>query len=164
MTVISTTKDPETLTLTVVADFDATPERLWQIWENPRELERWWGPPTWPATFTRHDFVEGGQSRYHMTGPDGETHAGFWRMRAIDKPVRIDFVNGLAGTDGEPDPAMPPMSGLVTFETIDATTRMTVVTQFIDVDQMETMLAMGMAEGMTAAMGQIDDLVTSASV
>jgi uncharacterized protein YndB with AHSA1/START domain len=66
MTVISTTKDAETLTLTIVADFDADPARVWQVWENVRQLERWWGPPSFPATFTRHEFVVGGQSRFFM--------------------------------------------------------------------------------------------------
>ena len=72
MTVVSTEKDAENLTLTVVADFGATPEQVWELWEDPRKLERWWGPPTYPATFPRHDFVVGGESRYFMTGPDGE--------------------------------------------------------------------------------------------
>lgn len=164
MTVISTVKDPENLTLTLVAEFDAPADSVWDEWENPRKLERWWGPPTWPATFTRHDFVVGGESRYHMTGPTGETHAGFWRMIAIDKPARIEFINGLAGADGEPDPSMPGMPGFVTFEEIGARTRMTAVTNFVDVAQMDTMLAMGIAEGMTMAVGQIDELLITAAV
>jgi len=97
MTVISTNKDAENLTLTVVAEFDATPELVWEVWEDPRKLERWWGPPTFPATFTRHDFVVGGESRYLMTGPAGETPRGWWRIDAIDRPRRLDFANGLAG-------------------------------------------------------------------
>lgn len=159
MTVISTTKDLDKLTLTLVAEFDATPERVFAVWSDPRKLERWWGPPGWPATFTRHDFVVGGESRYHMTGPTGEIHAGFWKVTAIDEPKRIDFLNGLAGADGEPDPAMPPMSGFVTFEATVTGTRMTAVTCFADVAQMEMMIGMGMAEGMTQAIGQIDRLL-----
>ena len=85
MTVISTTKDPDTLTLTVVAQFDATPDQVWEVWEDPRKLERWWGPPTFPATFTRHEFIVGGESRYFMTGPSGEAPHGWWRIDAIDK-------------------------------------------------------------------------------
>lgn len=164
MTVVSTEKDPQSLTLTIVAEFDASAERVWDVWENPRKLERWWGPPGWPATFTRHDFTVGGESRYHMTGPTGETHGGFWQMLAIDKPNRIDFLNGLAGADGEPDPSMPAASGFVTLEEVGGRTRMTAVTRFLDVAQMETMLAMGMAEGMTMAVGQIDGLLVSATV
>lgn len=76
MTVVSVTKDVDALTLTFVAEFAASVERVWQVWEDPRKLERWWGPPTWPATFERHDFVVGGRSRYHMTGPEGEKSRG----------------------------------------------------------------------------------------
>ncbi|MHB1511565.1 MAG: SRPBCC domain-containing protein [Acidimicrobiales bacterium] len=164
MTVISTTKDPENLTLTLVAEFNATPEQVWTVWEDPRTLERWWGPPSWPATFTRHDFVVGGESRYHMTGPDGDTSSGYWQIQALDKPNRLDFTNGLAGPDGEPTPGMPPMSGHVTFEAIGTRTKMTVVSRFVDFAQMEMMLGMGMAEGMTEAIGQIDGIVVTASV
>jgi uncharacterized protein YndB with AHSA1/START domain len=161
---VTTTKDAATLTLTVVAEFDATPEDVWDVWEDPRKLERWWGPPTFPATFTRHDFVVGGESRYSMTGPNGETPRGWWRIDAIDKPHRLTFANGLAGGDGEPQPGVPPMSGHVSFEEIGGATRMTAVTRFVSVEQMETMLGMGMAEGMTQAVAQIDALLELAPV
>lgn len=163
MTVISTVKDAATLTLTVVAEFDATPDDVWDVWEDPRKLERWWGPPTFPATFTRHDFVVGGESRYFMTGPAGETPRGWWRIDVIDKPRRLEFANGLAGDDGEPVPGFEPMS-YVTLEDIGSRTRMTVMTHFISSDQMETMLGTGMQEGMTQAIGQIDALVALARV
>ncbi len=159
MTVITTEKDVEALALTIVAEFDADRERVWEVWEDPRKLERWWGPPTFPATFTRHEFVVGGQSRYHMTGPQGEVPRGWWRIDALEKPSRIDFANGLAGDDGEPMPGGEPMPSYVTFEAIDAGTRMTVVTGFAGVEQMERMLAMGMQEGMSQAIGQIDALL-----
>ena len=164
MTVISSTKDAATLSLTLVAEFDASPDRVWNVWEDARKLERWWGPPTYPATFTRHDFVVGGESRYHMTGPAGETPRGWWRIEAIDKPHRLEFANGLAGADGEPAPGIEPMAGYVTFEGIDGGTRMTTVTRFVDVEQMEKMLGMGMQEGMAGAIGQIDDLLAPALV
>ncbi|MGC2176203.1 MAG: SRPBCC domain-containing protein [Acidimicrobiales bacterium] len=159
MTVISTTKDEENLTLIMVADFEATPAQVWELWEDPRLLERWWGPPTFPATFTRHDFVVGGESRYFMSGPEGETPRGWWQIKAIDKPRRLEFANGLAGEDGEPVRGVEPMPGYVTFESHEGGTRMTAVTQFIDVQQMEKMLGMGMQEGMAQAIGQMDGLL-----
>jgi uncharacterized protein YndB with AHSA1/START domain len=161
MTVISTAKDAETLTLTLVAEFDAGPESVWEVWEDPRKLERWWGPPTFPATFTRHDFVVGGESRYFMTGPAGEQPRGWWRIHSLDRPHRLEFDNGLAGEDGEPAPGLEPMAGSVTFEAVEGGTRMIVVTRFVDASQMETMLGMGMQEGLTLAVGQIDALFGS---
>ena len=70
MTVTAVQKDPEALTLTLTAEFDATPERVWELWADPRQLERWWGPPTYPATFTAHDLAPGSRVEYHMTGPE----------------------------------------------------------------------------------------------
>jgi uncharacterized protein YndB with AHSA1/START domain len=159
MTVISTNKNATSLTLTVVAEFEASPAAVWDVWEDPRKLEQWWGPPTYPATFTRHDFVVGGESRYFMTGPNGETPRGWWRFDAIDHALRIDFANGLAGVDGEPVPEIEPMAGSVLFEVADHGTRMTVVTRFVDEAQMQKMLDMGMQEGMVGAVGQIDGLL-----
>jgi uncharacterized protein YndB with AHSA1/START domain len=164
MTVISTITNPEALTLTVTAEFAASPQQVWAVWENPRQLERWWGPPTYPATFTRHDFEVGGESRYYMTGPQGDQPKGYWRMSVIDEPHRLEFANGLADDDGEPKTDLEPMAALVTFESIDGTTRMIVKSTFVDQSQMEILLAMGMAEGMTQALEQIDGVLSSMAV
>lgn len=55
MTVTNIERDAERLTLTITAEFDAAINAVWQLWENPRHLEQWWGPPTYPATFVDHD-------------------------------------------------------------------------------------------------------------
>lgn len=159
MTVISTETNAESLTLTVVAEFEAKPEQVWDIWADARKLERWWGPPTFPATFTRHEFTVGGESRYYMSGPAGETPRGWWRMHVVDKPNRIEFANGFAAEDGEPVPGVEPASEYVIFELTATGTRMTVVTNFTGTEQMEKLLAMGMQEGMALAIGQIDALL-----
>jgi len=86
MTVITSSKDVEALTLTVVAEFDAKVERIWELWEDPRQLEQWWGPPGWPATFEQHSLVVGGRSNYFMSGPAGEKARGWWRIVDIDAP------------------------------------------------------------------------------
>jgi uncharacterized protein YndB with AHSA1/START domain len=164
MTVINTTKDVDTLTLTLVAEFDASPDRVWEVWEDPRKLERWWGPPTYPATFTRHEFVVGGESRYFMTGPSGDKPHGWWRIDSLDRPHRLELANGPAGDDGEPTPNVEPMAGFVTFEPIDDRTRMTVLWRFVDVEQMEALSARGLEEGLTQAVGQIDALLASPAV
>jgi uncharacterized protein YndB with AHSA1/START domain len=156
MTVIETITDDSALTLTVTAQFKASPQRVWEVWENPRYLERWWGPPTWPATFTRHDFSVGGESRYFMTGPDGDKSRGYWRMFVIEEPHHLEFANGLAGDDGEPMDDVPPMGGYVTLQAIDGGTRMTVLSTFVDEENMKAMLDRGMSEGMQQAIGQID--------
>lgn len=159
MTVIDSHKNLENLTLTFVAEFAADVERVWQVWEDPRKLERWWGPPTWPATFVRHEFVVGGQVRYFMTGPDGTKAGGWWTITAIDAPNRLEFLDGFAAEDGEPQDVDDTTSTVVTIEPFEDGTRMTLVSSFRSLEQLETMANMGMEEGLRLAMGQIDDLL-----
>jgi len=161
MTVLSTTPDTATLTMTVVADLAAPPERTWQLWVDPRQLERWWGPPTWPATFEQHDLAVGGRSRYFMTGPDGQQAHGWWRTLVVDELHLLEFEDGFADEAGAPDPAMPTTYARVELRETAAGTRMTITTRFATLEQMEQVLAMGMVEGMTLAVGQIDELLAA---
>jgi uncharacterized protein YndB with AHSA1/START domain len=162
MTVVRSDKDVEALTLTFVAEFDAGIERVWQVWQDPRQLERWWGPPAWPATFERHDFVVGGRCRYYLTGPGGQKSRCWWTITAIDAPHRLEFDDGFAGEDGEPVTSLEPTHTAVTLEALGAGTRMTTVTTFATVEQLEQVLATGAEEGARLAMGQLDRVLADA--
>ncbi|GGM11251.1 SRPBCC family protein [Micromonospora yangpuensis] len=163
MPVVSSHRDEQALTLTVVSEFAASVERVWQVWQDPRQLERWWGPPGWPATFDRHDFTVGGQSRYHMTGPQGEKSRGWWTITAIEAPYRLEFDDGFADDDGEPVATDVPTHASVTLTATGSGTRMTSVTRFVSLEQLEHVLAMGAEEGFRQALGQIDDLLAAAA-
>ena len=159
MTVVSTSPDKENLTLTVVGEFNAPADRVWDIWQDPRKLEQWWGPPTWPATFTEFDFSEGGEAKYHMTGPEGEKAGGYWRFQVIEANRRIRFLDGFADQDGNHDEAMPAMVMEMTLDEGAGKTTMTTVTTFNSLEDLEQVLEMGMEEGIREAMGQIDALL-----
>jgi len=163
MPVTSVHKDPEALTMTISAEFDAPIETVWDLWENPRLLERWWGPPTYPATFVDHDLVPGAMVTYFMTGPDGDQARGWWRVLAVDRPRHLEIEDGFADDAGKPNPEMPTMTIRVSLEQPagGGATQMAVETTFPSLESMEQMLAMGMDEGMSAAMGQIDALLRS---
>ncbi|HEX6286319.1 MAG TPA: SRPBCC domain-containing protein [Acidimicrobiia bacterium] len=165
MTVTAVQKDPDSLTMTVEAEFEATPGRVWRLWADPRQLERWWGPPTYPATFTAHDLTPGGRVEYHMTGPEGDQPRGYWDIMEVDEPHRLVFRDGFADEDGAPVEDMPVMTATVTIESIDGLrTRMSIASVFPDVQSMEQVLAMGMEEGLTQAMGQIDGILAEEDV
>lgn len=156
MSVISVNKDPERLLLEVVAEFEADAARVWRVWEDPRQLERWWGPPTYPATFERHEFEPGGQVRYFMTGPEGDKARGWWRITDVDAPRRLEFDDGFAGDDGEPSGFLGTTHCVVTLEESGGRTRMTMRSSFESLEQLEKMVEMGMEEGLREAVGQID--------
>jgi uncharacterized protein YndB with AHSA1/START domain len=162
MTVTDVRKDHETLTMTISAEFDAPIDRVWRLWEDPRLLERWWGPPTYPATMIEHDLSPGGRVHYSMTGPEGDTHHGWWRVIAVDAPTRLEFEDGFADESGEPKPELPTTTAVVTLSAKSGGgTRMAIETRFASTEDMEQILEMGAEEGMKEAMAQMDDLLAA---
>jgi uncharacterized protein YndB with AHSA1/START domain len=160
MTVTAVQKSRENLTMTINAEFDASPARVWQLWEDPRQLERWWGPPTYPATVDSHDLRPGGRVEYHMTGPKGDQPRGYWDVIETDPPRSLLFRDGFANDDGTPNDAMPRNEARVTIEEIGGgRTRMSIESHFPSAAAMDQVLAMGMEEGITQAVGQIDAIL-----
>jgi len=159
MSVTGVTKDLDNLTLTLVADFDAPIERVWQLWADPRQLERWWGPPTYPATVEQHDLTPGGQVTYYMTGPEGEKPRGWWRITSVNPPTSLEFTDGFADQDGTPIADMPISTVHMQLTEHDGGTRMELRSTFESREQMEQLLDMGAAEGLQQAVGQMDALL-----
>ncbi|MGZ8726507.1 MAG: SRPBCC family protein [Aeromicrobium sp.] len=165
MAVTDVRKDRDALSMTITAEFNASPERVWQLWADPRQLERWWGPPTHPATFTTHDLKPGSHVAYHMTGPNGEQPRGWWEILEADPPHRLVFRDGFADDEGNPNPDLPSGVASVSIEEIGASrTRMSIASEFPSVEAMEQVLAMGMEEGLTPAVGQIDAILEQDAV
>jgi len=167
MSVISSVRDPEARSLTIVCEFAAPVDRIWQLWEDPRQLEKWWCPEPFPATFESHDLTPGGTSAYYSTGPNGEFQRAWWATTAVDKPRRLEFDGGLADNDTKQRDPEGSMRGVVSFEPIELdgkpATRLTAVTVFSSVPYAEKMLAMGHEEGSKLALSQIDGLLAEVS-
>lgn len=160
MTVTAVTKDPERCTFTIVAEYPTPAARVWQLWADPRLLERWWGPPTHPATVTDHDLSAGGLVRYFMTGPDGERYHGGWRVISADEPQRLEFEDFFADDAGNENPDLPRTTTVVSIEDNAAgPTRMVIESRFPSSEAMAQVLEMGMEEGIKQALGQSDALL-----
>ncbi|WP_285725197.1 SRPBCC family protein [Psychromicrobium xiongbiense] len=156
MPITQITTDPEALTLTVDAEFEASVDRVWSVFTNPRQLERFWGPPGWPATFSAFDFEPGGLAQYSMTGPNGSCHHARWEFLRIDAPTSYEVLDGFADENGNLVTGMAPMRMVFSFTPEGARTRFAAVTHFESLESLEQQVGMGMVEGMQMAMGQID--------
>lgn len=159
MPLTSVTKDAAKLTLTVVGDYAVPQKRLWDAFADPRQLERFWGPPAFPATFTRHDFKVGGRAEYFLTLPEGQKWNGTWKFIAVNPIGSFEAQDGEDNADDENMPA----SMKFTFETTPTGSRMTVVTRFSNIEAMEQTIP-GMEEGLRAAMPQLDVLLTEPTI
>ena len=162
MPVTDVQHDLDALTLTITADFAAPVERVWEVYADPRQLERVWGPPGYPATFVDHDLVPGGRMNYYMTSPEGEKYYAYWDVAAVQQPSRFDFTDGFAVDDTfARNPELPEAANTYTFESTDGGTRATFVGSYVSAEALQKVLDMGMVEGSTLAINQIDDLLAA---
>ena len=162
MPVLDVEKDLDQHTLTVTAEFAAPVERVWALYADPRQLERHWGPPGWPASFVRHQLVAGSRSHYFMSGPDGEQAHGVWNVLAVDAPRSFEVDDAFADADGVPNEELGWTRMVARFEPTDVGTRVVLVSTFQSTEQLQQMIEMGMEDGLRAAMDQIDGLLAEA--
>jgi len=161
MSVTSVDTDYDNLTTTLVADFGAAIDEVWQLWADPRKLERWWGPPTYPATFERHDLSPGGEVTYFMTGPEGDQPRGWWRVTSVDPPTSLRFTDGFANDDGTFNEEMPVINIDVRLSERDGGTRMEIRTTYESREELDKLVEMGMLEGLQQSVGQMDALLAA---
>jgi uncharacterized protein YndB with AHSA1/START domain len=163
MSIISVEKDYDSLSLVLVADFDAPIARVWQLWADPRQLERWWGPPSHPATVKKHELAVGGEVTYFMTGPGGETSHGWWRVTAVDPPTTLEFTDGFADPDGTPDAQAPVTTVRMRLADHGGGTRMALRFVFGSREHMQRLERWGAFEVFPQSVGQMDALLSAAA-
>ncbi len=162
MPVTDVSHDLDARSLTIVADFACPPKRIWEVYANPRQLEQVWGPPTYPATFVDHDLVPGGRMTYYMTSPEGEKSFGYWEVETVDEPHSFTFEDGFALDEGfTKNPDLPVGRNVFSFTEHDGGTRATFVSTYATAEALQKVLEMGVVEGASSAINQIDDLVAA---
>lgn len=161
MPVTDVTTDIDTRTITITAQFAAPPERVWAVYADPRQLEKVWGPPEFPATVVEHDLSPGGRMTYYMTSPEGERFGGWWEITEVDRPRSFRFRDGFADADLQPLPEMPVSENTYTFEALEGGTRAVFTSVYATAESLQQVLEMGVEEGATSAINQIDGVLAA---
>jgi hypothetical protein len=160
MPVTDVQQDLDTLTLTITADFTAPVQRIWQIYADPRQLEKV-GSADLPG--------DRGRPRPHPRRPDDLRHDRPGRRQA--RRILADhgrrradefLLRGRLRRPGlHPTPGMPVSQNIYTFTEHDGDTRATYVSTYQSAEALQQVLDMGMVEGATLSINQIDDLIAS---
>ncbi|HEY2215373.1 MAG TPA: SRPBCC domain-containing protein [Acidimicrobiales bacterium] len=160
MSVTSVEKDPESLTMTVTADLDATVERVWQLWADPRQFERWWGPPGYPATVVDHDMNAGGRITFFMIGDEGERFDSTWEVIAADPPRHLELRDADVDDNGRPNDGNSMTGFVITIDEKEGGGAvMAIHSRFDSLTGMEEVLGTGFQEGMCMVFSQIEALL-----
>ena len=159
MSTTTVDKDPATLTMTVTAELGATPERAWQLWADPRQFERWWGAPGYPAKATVVDLRTGGRVEFHLSGPDGDTPNNVWDVVEADRPRRLILRDAIVDDNDVPVDEGP-SSFTVTFEAVDdGRTRISIESKFPNAEALRGALEMDMDKMLEWNIGQMETIL-----
>jgi uncharacterized protein YndB with AHSA1/START domain len=159
MTITSVDTDYDSLTITLIADFGNPIDRVWELWSDPRKLERWWGPPGYPATVEKHALTPGGEVTYFMTGPEGDQHWGMWRVTSVDPPTSLQFTDAFADSDGTPLEDAPVSEISVRLLEHEGGTRMELRMTFETREDMERIVDMGTVEALKQGVSEMGGLL-----
>jgi uncharacterized protein YndB with AHSA1/START domain len=163
MSVTSIT-DTQNLTLTMTAELDAPRERVWQLWADPRQFERWWGAPGYPATATALDLRTGGTVEFHLTGPDGEMPKNVWDVVQADPPEKLVLRDAIVDDNDVPTDEGP-TSFTITFDQLAAgRTRMSILSKFPNTQALQAALDMDMDKGLEWNVSQMELILAESKV
>jgi len=153
------TRDDENATLTIERRFPASRDRVWEAITDPEILDRWWAPSPWRTRTVSMDFRVGGSWHYSMNGPDGERH--FCRMDylEIEPRHRIRSSDVFEDDAGNTDDSLPRQVMDMRIVDADGETELVTVVQYANPGDLQTIIDMGMREGLSTAYDQLETLL-----
>jgi uncharacterized protein YndB with AHSA1/START domain len=159
------TKDLENKTLIIERSFDATKEQLWPYYAEKEKFEAWWGPEGWETTTKEFDFRPGGRVHYDMKCVDknqgewyGKSSWGLMQIDTVDAPNSFTYTDYFSDEEGNIAQDMPGLK--VTNELIeeDGKVKLLSTSYAGSAEDIEKLLAMGMAEGFDSQLNKLDVL------
>jgi len=75
--------------LVITREFAAPRDLLWDVWNEPQHIEKWFGPKGFSTRVNALEFKVGGKFDYVMIGPDGTEYPGVSYYKEITPKERV---------------------------------------------------------------------------
>ena len=141
--------------------FNADVSLVWRAWTEAELLDQWWAPAPWKCKTKYMDFREGGKWIYDMVGPAGEVHGGIQLYETIYKEDYFAGKDAFADEQGNIKENLPVCTWKNTFLKTENGTQVISFAQYPNAEALETVIKMGMSEGLTMAHNQLEDVLTT---
>lgn len=138
--------------VTIARVFDAPRELVFDAWNDPKKVAKWWGPDGFTNPRCDWDMRPGGKILVHMRGPDGTIYPMSGTVRVVVKPERIVFDAAAEDASGN---ALLKSTTTVTFEAQGGKTKITVEANAVSVSEIGPMMLSGMQTGWTQSIERL---------
>jgi len=155
------TVDEATNSLIVNREFAANQLQVWDAWTKPRILDQWWAPLPYKAKTKSQVFEPNGHWHYAMEGPNNDMHWGMMQYKEISKPDFFSANDVFCDENGATNSNLPSTDFEISFSEEGDTTMVNMVSVYATKEALDEILAMGMKEGLSMALAQLDGILAA---
>lgn len=152
------TVNKESKTMAIKRAFAADLPLVWNAWTTAELLEKWWAPKPYIVETVSMDFSKGGFWHYAMVSPEGQKHYCKAYYQEIDFEKMFSYRDAFCNEKGEDSNDIPSMHWQNSFVAqTDDITIVNVLIQFESEAALAIIANMGMKEGLTMALENLDE-------
>ena len=155
------TVDKDAKKLRIEREFAAPISNVWAAWTESRLLDQWWAPKPWKTETKSMDFRPGGSWVYAMVGPEGEKHWCRNDYKSITALKSFSGRDAFCDEEGNITTSLPQSLWANEFSETEDSTIVNIEVSYNELSDLEKILDMGMQQGLTAALENLDDLLES---
>lgn len=144
---------------TIKRAFAANRQIVWDCYTKSKLLDQWFAPKPFSTQTGTMDFREGGHWLYAMIDPNGPEHWGRIDYLKIQPLKNYTALDGFCDSEGNLNPDLPRAEWNATFSDLDENTMMETVVTYKSLIDLETVIQMGMKEGLISTLERLDDLL-----
>ena len=153
--------DKEKKTLTMRREFAAGRPLVWDCYTKSELLDQWFAPKPLMTKTASMDFREGGHWHYAMVEPNGNEYWGWTEYVTIKPKDFYTTLDAFSNAAGEINKELPRAEWHVGFTDKGENALVTTVVTYKSLADVETVLQMGMEQGMMACLEKLDELLLS---
>jgi uncharacterized protein YndB with AHSA1/START domain len=151
--------DKENNTLTIRREFAAERQLVWDCHTKAELLNQWFAPKPFTTKTKSMDFRNGGHWHYAMIDPSGVEYWGWTEYRNILAIDSYQTLDAFSNEKGEVNTELPRANWLVTFSDQGEHTLVQTIVTYASLTDLETVINMGMQEGMKSTLECLDELL-----
>lgn len=155
--------DKDKNTLTIRREFLANRQLVWDAYTKSELLDQWFAPKPFTTKTKSMDFGEGGHWLYAMVEPNGTEYWGrtdYLTIHPIDSYTALD---AFCDENGDINHELPRANWDVTFTDKGENAMVQTIVTYDSLADLETIIQMGMQEGMTSTLERLDELLSTLS-
>jgi uncharacterized protein YndB with AHSA1/START domain len=149
----------ENNTLTIIREFAANRSLVWDCYTKSELLDQWFAPKPFTTRTKSMDFREGGHWHYAMLDPEGAEYWARMDYVTIQPIANYTALDAFCDAEGAINPELPRATWAVTFQELGQNAMVQTIVTYKSLTDLETIIQMGMKEGLTATLESLDDLL-----